>query len=295
MKKKLLPMSIMLAVLLLGLSACGNNTAASGQDTPAPSETVAETQETETVEQEEETIENEEQDQAVQTDTEQDGTVEINDAAADDTADTAANDAAADTSAAEAADASEAETSAPGGALVVYFSRVGNTEFPEDIDADSSASIRIDENGLIGNAGQIAAWIAEQAGCETMEIQTQEAYPVSYDETVDLAKQEQNEAFRPQLEPDEKSVEDYDTIYLVFPNWWGDLPMPVYSFLDSHDLTGKTVQVFVTHEGSSFSNTVGTIAELEPEAEVLEGLAVRGASVSDEEDNIKNWVTENQD
>ena len=295
MKKKLLPMSILLAGLLLGLSACGNNTAASGQDTPAPSETVAETQETETVEQDEETIENEEPDQAVQTDAEQDDTVEANDAAADDTADTAANDAAADTSAAEAADASEAETSAPGGALVVYFSRVGNTEFPEDIDADSSASIRTDENGLIGNAGQIAAWIAEQAGCETMEIQTQDAYPVSYDETVDLAKQEQNEAFRPELEADEKSVEDYDTIYLVFPNWWGDLPMPVYSFLDSHDLTGKTVKVFVTHEGSSFSNTVGTIAELEPGAEVLEGLAVRGASVSDEEDNIKNWVTESQD
>ena len=295
MKKRLLPMSILLAGLLLGLSACGNNTAASGQDTPAPSETVAETQETETVEQDEETVENEEPDQAVQTDTEQDGTVEINDAAADDTADTAANDAAADTSAAEAADASEAETSAPGGALVVYFSRVGNTEFPEDIDADSSASIRTDENGLIGNAGQIAAWIAEQAGCETMEIQTQDAYPVSYNETVDLAKQEQNETFRPQLEPDEKSVEDYDTIYLVFPNWWGDLPMPVYSFLDSHDLTGKTVKVFVTHEGSSFSNTVGTIAELEPGAEVLEGLAVRGANVSDEEANIKNWVTENQD
>ena len=288
-------MSILLAGLLLGLSACGNNTAASGQDTPAPSETVAETQETETVEQEEETVENEEPDQAVQADAEQDDTVENNDAAADDTADTAANDAAADTSAAEAADASEAETSAPGGALVVYFSRVGNTEFPQDIDADSSASIRTDENGLIGNAGQIAAWIAEQAGCETMEIQTQEAYPASYNETVDLAKQEQNEAFRPQLEPDEKSVEDYDTIYLVFPNWWGDLPMPVYSFLDSHDLTGKTVKVFVTHEGSSFSNTVGTIAELEPEAEVLEGLAVRGANVSDEEDNIKNWVTENQD
>ena len=146
-----------------------------------------------------------------------------------------------------------------------------------------------------GVSGIIPAWIAEQAGCETMEIRTEEAYPASYNETIDLAKQEQNEAFRPQLEPDEKSVEDYDTIYLVFPNWWGDLPMPVYSFLDSHDLTGKTVKVFVTHEGSSFSNTVGTIAELEPGAEVLEGLAVRGANVSDEEANIKNRVTENLD
>ena len=281
MKKRLLPMSMLLVVLLLGLSACGSSSTAAGQDSQVPQETAADAQETESLEQEEEetaeeTEETKEPEQAVQGSTEMESAVAENDATA--------------------AAASEAESPAPkGNALAVYFSRVGNTDFPEGIDADSSASIRIDENGLMGNAGQIAAWIAEEAGCETMEILTEETYPADYNETVDQAKQEQNEGFRPLLKADEKAVEDYETIYLVFPNWWGDLPMPVYSFLDSHDLTGKTVKVFVTHEGSSFSNTVGTIAELEPGAEVLEGLAVRGASVSDEEDNIKNWVTENQD
>ena len=278
MKKRQLAMSILLAGLLLGLSACGNSASASGQDSPAPQENVAEAQETESQEQAEETVEetadSSEPEQAALESTEQE------DAA---TADTTVAEASAD------------EEGVPkSNTLVVYFSRVGNTDFPEGIDADSSASIRVGDSGLMGNAGQIASWIAEEAGCETMEILTEEPYPADYDETVNQAKQEQNEGFRPLLKADEKAVEDYDTIYLVFPNWWGDLPMPVYSFLDAYDLAGKTVNVFVTHEGSRFSNTVGTIAELEPDAGVQEGLAVQGGSVSDEEQNIRQWVIDHR-
>jgi flavodoxin len=281
MKKRQLAMSMLLAGLLLGLSACGNSAATNGQDSPAPQEAVTEAQETETVDAEEEekteeeTTDSEEPVQAAQDSTKLENAV-----------------AESDTTAAEASDE---EAGAPkSNALAIYFSRVGNTDFPEDIDADSSASIRIDDKGLIGNAGQIAAWIAEEAGCETMEILTEDAYPADYNETVNQAKQEQNDGFRPLLKADEKAVEDYDTIYLVFPNWWGDLPMPVYSFLEAHDLSGKTVNVFVTHEGSRFSNTVGTIAELEPGAEVREGLSVTGGSVTDEEQNIRQWVNDNQ-
>lgn len=271
MKKRMLPMCMLLAVLLLGLSACGNKPAVGGQDSPAPQETTADAPEAA----EEET--NEEAAETAQAGTGQESAAEA--APADMTA----------------ADAAAAEESTPGSnTLVIYFSRVGNTDFPADVDADSSASIRVDENGLMGNAGQMAAWIAEEAGCETMEIQTEDSYPVSYEETVDQAKQEQSEEVRPALKADEKTVEDYDNIYLVFPNWWGDLPMPVYSFLDAHDLAGKTVNVFVTHEGSRFSNTVGTIQGLEPDARVQEGLAVQGGSVSDEEQNIRQWVKDHQ-
>ena len=290
MKKRLLPLSILLVSLLLGLCACGNGNgaAAGGQDSSAPQETVTDSQEPETVGKEEETTENVVTDQAVQGSTEQESAVADNEAAAGTEAAAVETAADADTAAAEDSSASESK------ALAVYFSRVGNTDFPADVDADSSASIRVDENGLMGNAGQIAAWIAEEAGCETMEILTEDAYPVNYDETVNQAKQEQNEGFRPMLKADEKAVEDYDTIYLVFPNWWGDLPMPVFSFLESHDLSGKTVNVFVTHEGSRFSGTVGTIQELEPGAEVLEGLAVQGANVTDEEQNIRQWVIDHK-
>ncbi len=274
-------MSMLLVVLLLGLSACGSSSPAAGQDSQVPQETAADAQETESLDQEEEetaeeTEETKEPEQAVQGSTEMESAVAENDATA--------------------AAASEAESPAPkGNALAIYFSRVGNTDFPEGIDADSSASIRIDDNGLMGNAGQIAAWIAEEAGCETMEILTEETYPADYNETVDQAKQEQNEGFRPLLKADEKAVEDYETIYLVFPNWWGDLPMPVYSFLEAHNLAGKTVNVFVTHEGSRFSNTVGTIAELEPGADVREGLAIQGGSVSDSEQTVRQWVIDNKD
>ena len=274
MKKRMLPMCMLLAVLLLGLSACGNKPAVGGQDSPAPQETTADAPEAA----EEET--NEEAAETAQAGTGQESAAEA---------------APADMTAADAADAAAAEESAPGSnTLVIYFSRVGNTDFPADVDADSSASIRVDENGLMGNAGQMAAWIAEEAGCETVEIQTKDYYQVRYEETVDQAKQEQSEAVRPALKADEKTVEDYDNIYLVFPNWWGDLPMPVYSFLDAHDLAGKTVNVFVTHEGSRFSNTVGTIQSLEPDARVQEGLAVQGGSVSDEEQNIRQWVKDHQ-
>ena len=274
-------MSMLLVVLLLGLSACGSSSPAAGQDSQVPQETAADAQVTESLDQEEEvtaeeTEETKELEQAVQGSTEMESAVAENDVTA--------------------AAASEAESPAPkGNALAIYFSRVGNTDFPEGIDADSSASIRIDDNGLMGNAGQIAAWIAEEAGCETMEILTEETYPADYNETVDQAKQEQNEGFRPLLKADEKAVEDYDTIYLVFPNWWGDLPMPVYSFLEAHNLAGKTVNVFVTHEGSRFSNTVGTIAELEPGADVREGLAIQGGSVSDSEQTVRQWVIDNKD
>ncbi len=278
MKKKLLSTSVVLVSLLFGLTGCGNSSAASGQDSATPQETVAEAPEAEASEEGEKTEERADSlatEEAAQVSTEQESAVTDNDT----------------TAAAASEDRGSASRS---NTLVVYFSRVGNTDFQETVDADSSASIRIDENGPMGNAGQIAAWIADASGAETMEILTEETYPADYNETVSQAKQEQSVGFRPLLKADEKAVEEYSTIYLVFPNWWGDLPMPVYSFLDAHDLTGKTVNVFVTHEGSGFSNTVGTIEELEPGAEVRQGLAVQGGSVTDEEQNIRQWVNDNR-
>ena len=278
MKKKLLSTSVVLVSLLFGLTACGNSSAASGQDSATPQETVAEAPEAEASEEGEKTEERADSlatEEAAQVSTEQESAVTDNDT----------------TAAAASEDRGSASRS---NTLVVYFSRVGNTDFQETVDADSSASIRIDENGPMGNAGQIAAWIADASGAETMEILTEETYPADYNETVSQAKQEQSVGFRPLLKADEKAVEEYSTIYLVFPNWWGDLPMPVYSFLDAHDLTGKTVNVFVTHEGSGFSNTVGTIEELEPGAEVRQGLAVQGGSVTDEEQNIRQWINDNR-
>ncbi len=179
-----------------------------------------------------------------------------------------------------------------GQSLVVYFSRVGNTEFPEDMDAVSSASLNLDEGTLKGNAQMLAEWISEESESELVEILVEDPYPVDYDETVEQAKQEQNDTYRPVLKSLPQNPEQFDTIYLVFPNWWGDLPMPVYSFFDTYDLSGKSIYVFITHEGSRFSGTIQTIQSLEPDASVYEALDVRGGSVMDNEQTVREWVKE---
>ena len=174
----------------------------------------------------------------------------------------------------------------------VYFSRVGNTDFPSDIDAVTSASLNRIDGELKGNAQLMADWIADEADCEVFEIVSEERYPVDYNATVDLAKQEQSDNKRPQLRYSLENIADYDTIWLAFPNWWADLPMPVYSFFEEYDLSGKNIYVFITHEGSGYSSTVKTIRELEPDANVVEARSVKGGSVSDEENSIREFVKE---
>lgn len=182
------------------------------------------------------------------------------------------------------------EAKASGKAVSVYFSRVGNTDFPDDIDAVTRATLNRQNGGLKGNAQLIAEWAADEAGCETFEIVTEESYPADYDKTVDIANDEQAAGKRPALKSKLENAEEYGTVYLTFPNWWADMPMAVYSFFDEYDFSGKTINVFITHEGSGFSRTIETIRGLEPNATVTEALAVRGADAAAEENNIREWV-----
>lgn len=175
--------------------------------------------------------------------------------------------------------------------LIAYFSRVGNTDFPDDTDTSSSASVVATEDGLQGNAEVLARMIQDTVGGDLFLIETEETYPVSYDETVDVGRQEQSDNARPALASQVENLDQYDTIFLGYPNWWGDMPMAVYSFLEEYDLSGKTIIPFVTHGGSGFSGTEGTIAEMEPDATVLEGLSVRGNSVEDAQGDVENWIT----
>lgn len=278
MKKKTVSAIALVMAAAMMLTACG------GSSTQAASST-QDTQQTEA----------EKKDEAAEVDAEEPAA----DAVEADTAEAAASDTAAAAAQADAtlaaADEEDEEVVTNEDAVVLYFSRVGNTEFDEGIDTDTSASVRVDGDGLLqGNAGVIANWIAEEAGCDVVEIVTEEPYPTDYNETVDQAKQEQNEGARPALTEDVLDPEDYNTIYLSFPNWWGDLPMAMYSFFDTHDFAGKTINVFVTHEGSGFSGIVNTIKELEPDATVNEGLSIQGGSVQDKEQDVRQWVKDNQ-
>ena len=199
------------------------------------------------------------------------------------------------TEAAQATEEAEPAAQAPaadGETLVVYFSRVGNTDFPADVDAVSSASVVRTEDGIAGNAQLMAQWVAEETGGTLFEIQTAEKYPIDYTETTNVAKEEQNENARPALAAEIEDFDSYSTVCLVFPNWWGDLPMALYSFFEAYDFTGKTLYVSVTHGGSGFSRTVSTIEELAPGALVAEGLSVRDSNVPGAEDSVRQWARE---
>ena len=199
------------------------------------------------------------------------------------------------TEAAQATEETEPAAQAPaagGETLVVYFSRVGNTDFPADVDAVSSASVVRTEDGIAGNAQLMAQWVAEETGGTLFEIRTAEKYPIDYTETTNVAKAEQNENARPALASEIEDFDSYSTVCLVFPNWWGDLPMALYSFFDTYDFTGKTLYVSVTHGGSGFSRTVSTIEELAPGTQVIEGLSIRDSDVPDSEDSVRQWARE---
>lgn len=107
---------------------------------------------------------------------------------------------------------------------------------------------------------------------------------------VDQASEEQENKARPAIKESLKNVNDYDVIFLGYPNWWGDMPMILYTFLEQYDLSGKTVIPFNTHGGSGFSDTINTIRKLQPNAEVLDGLSISRNHIQDAEDEIVDWV-----
>lgn len=152
-----------------------------------------------------------------------------------------------------------------GNVLMVYFSQTGNTE-------------------------TVANIIHDNVGGDIVKLETTEAYPSDYDELVDYAQQEQQEDARPELSTVIENIEQYDTIFLGYPNWWGDMPMAIYTFLDTYDLSGKTIAPFITHGGSGLSGTPENIQEEELNATVTEGLAIDGDEASDSSEDVVEWL-----
>lgn len=192
-------------------------------------------------------------------------------------------------------DASDAQPGADAGQedprmLVAYFSYGGNAALPDGVDASASASIQIWNGTTTGNTGAVASMIAQATGGDLFSIRTVEPYPSSYDETVDQGQAERSANARPALATHLENLADYDVIFLGYPNWWGDMPMAIYSFLDQVDLSGKTIVPFVTSGGSGFSNTVRTIQDLEPGATVAEGLSLRDSSTTGAQEQVDQWL-----
>ncbi|MEK3685048.1 flavodoxin [Paenibacillus sp. FSL R10-2736] len=174
--------------------------------------------------------------------------------------------------------------------LIAYFSRVGNTDFDPSVDAVTSASLNLQDGVLAGNTEIIADLIQKAVGGEQFLIETTNKFPADYDTVVDLGQEQQKEKARPELSAYVENMDDYNTIFIGFPNWWYDLPMAVYTFLEEYDFSGKTVIPFTTHEGSRFSNNDQTIKNMLTAATVLDGLAVRGGDAVDAEQEVNKWL-----
>ncbi|MGN0542086.1 MAG: flavodoxin [Acutalibacteraceae bacterium] len=166
--------------------------------------------------------------------------------------------------------------------LVVYFS------MPDNVD-DSSVLI----NGeTLGNTQYMAQLIQKNTGGDIFRILPKTPYTTDHDELVDLAKKEQQENARPEINDTIENFEDYDTVFVGYPTWWSDMPMIMYTFFDTYDFSGKTIVTFNTHGGSGFSGTNQTIAELEPNAVVINGLSVSRNDIENGEAEIVNWLKE---
>lgn len=146
-----------------------------------------------------------------------------------------------------------------------------------------------------GNGQQMARWIADETGGDLFRIVPAESYGEDFDACADRAKNELDNGIRPELSEhiDAGIMAQYDVIYIGFPVWWYDLPMPVWTFLEEYDLSGKTVIPFFSHNGSSNgANSVNRVAELADGATVLtdDALSVRGSSVANSEKEVKDWA-----
>ena len=128
-----------------------------------------------------------------------------------------------------------------------------------------------------GNTAKMAKIIAAQTGADLFEIVPEVPYPADYDSVLPIATQEKNEDARPAYLGDIDNGDQYDTVFIGYPIWWAGIPCIVYTFLESHDFTGKTVIPFNTHEGSGQAGTQQDLENRLPGIAFLHGLAVRGS------------------
>ncbi len=161
--------------------------------------------------------------------------------------------------------------------LVAYFSHRGENYYNGKI-----------VNLEVGNTECMAKIVAEELGADLFEIKNDKPYPKEYNALTDVAKKELNENARPSLISMDINVELYDIIFLGYPNWWGTMPMSVFTFLDSNNFKNKLIVPFCTHEGSGMGKSISDIKTL-TNADVSNGIAVWGYKVKGSEKQIKDW------
>ena len=170
-----------------------------------------------------------------------------------------------------------------GNILIAYFTADENTE----PDAVSSASVTEIGGEEVGRVRAVADMIAAETGGELFSIQTSVEYPEDGGALIDYAAEEQDQNARPELTTHIENLDDYDTIFIGYPIWWGIAAWPVSSFVEANDFTGKTVIPFCTSSSSGLGESGDLLEELAGTGEWLDGQRFR-SSVS--EADVADWV-----
>ena len=148
-----------------------------------------------------------------------------------------------------------------------------------------------------GHLDSMAHWIADETGGDILRMLAKDEYPESYNDTAERAKKEKDDGVRPEITVSltEEQMAKYDTVFIGFPVWWYDLPMPMWTFLEGVDLSGKTVNIFFSHEGTSDGgsalSTIGTLAK-GATVNTDNALSIRGSKVKNSEEDVRDWVKE---
>lgn len=175
--------------------------------------------------------------------------------------------------------------------LIAYFSWADNAEDfdPDDIDADVLGHASV---VTPGDVGVIAQYIEERTQADVFKIIVTEPYSYDYDETLDQGRNQRDAGARPELVETVENMDDYDVIFLGFPNWWYTIPVAIHSFVEAYDLSGKTIIPFVTHGTGGLSGTIRDLTAALPEScEVLQSYDVFEDDVFDVQDEVNEWLS----
>lgn len=175
--------------------------------------------------------------------------------------------------------------------LIAYFTWAENTHVDDpdsiDVDATTSASVL-----MPGNVGLLAQWIQEETGGDLFPIITEEPYSSDYDTCLNRAIEEHDSGSRPAITGHVDNIEDYDIAFLGFPNWWYSCPMAILTFIDEHDLSGKTIIPFCSHGTGGFAASLQDIGnELPDDCTVLEEFGAYRPEVAGSQDALLTWLS----
>lgn len=141
-----------------------------------------------------------------------------------------------------------------------------------------------------GNTERVAEFVQKAVGGDLFEVETVKTYSTDYHKCTQEAQTELQAGERVEPKAYLDSLEGYDTIFVGYPNWWGTMPMVLFTFLEHYDLTGKTVIPFCTNEGSGLGSSEADLRKLCKGATVKPGLSIRGCKAEQSETQVAAWA-----